>query len=168
MQERILNEVSDLVSIVNRKIDDGLKEHNMAGMLELRIGSVINSLLFGYRFDQEHIEEFHIVKNLMSTYVKLAGDIPFRIAQSNSNLFLRVPFIREHVEKTQSCAQQLIKFFQHQIQEHEAQCDYKSGAPPEDFVEAFLRKQHEETGNTNYNNYQLTHVIYDLWLAGLF
>ncbi|KAI6176304.1 hypothetical protein M3Y97_00783700 [Aphelenchoides bicaudatus] len=166
MQERVLNEVSDLISIVNRDIDSGLQEHNMAEQIESKVGSVINSILFNYRFDESRMDEFRTIKQLMSNYVKLAGSIAFRIAQSNSKLFLYVPSIRKHVEKTQGCAKKLINFFQSQIAEHRSKCNLDSDEPPVDFVEAYLRKQRQEGDNSNYNNYQLTHVIYDLWLAG--
>jgi cytochrome P450 family 33 len=52
MQERVLNEVSDLIAIINRDIEGGTKEHAMCEQIEARVGSVINSLLFGYRFDE--------------------------------------------------------------------------------------------------------------------
>lgn len=52
MQERILIEVSDLISNVNTDIKDGIHEHNIAEHIEARVGSIINSLLFNYRFDK--------------------------------------------------------------------------------------------------------------------
>jgi hypothetical protein len=40
MQERVLNEVADLISIVNKDIDNGLQEHNMVEHIEAKVGSV--------------------------------------------------------------------------------------------------------------------------------
>jgi hypothetical protein len=52
MESRVLNEVSDLISTVNEDITHGVAEHNMREHIEARVGSVINSVLFGYRFDK--------------------------------------------------------------------------------------------------------------------
>lgn len=87
------------------------------------------------------MEEFRTIKSLMSNYVRLAGSISFRILQSNSKLFLRIPRIKDHAEKTRGCARKLIEFFQQQISEHKNKCDLKSDEPADDFVEAYLRKQ---------------------------
>ncbi|KAI6187499.1 Cytochrome P450 33C9 [Aphelenchoides besseyi] len=162
MQERILVEVQHFIDNLNEQIDHGAEEHNLRELIEARIGSVINALLFNYRFTGEKLVEFRTIKTLMSEYVTLAGSMIFRLSQSNSKLFLHVPFINEHVKKTQMCSKKLISFFQNQIIEHR-QHDHDN--EPVDFVDAYLRKQ-DEADDPDYNDYQLTHVIFDMWLAG--
>jgi hypothetical protein len=45
----VLEEVSALLEKVQKS---GTKEHNLAAYIDIAIGSIINNLLFGYRFDE--------------------------------------------------------------------------------------------------------------------
>jgi hypothetical protein len=62
MQENILTDVADLIRMINKGIDGGDYEMNIREMIEMRVGSIVNVLLLGYRFDENRIEEFRIVK----------------------------------------------------------------------------------------------------------
>lgn len=62
MQENILIDVADLLKMINHGIDSGEVELNIREMIEMRVGSVINCLLLGYRFDENKKDEFKIVK----------------------------------------------------------------------------------------------------------
>ena len=48
----MLDEVSALIEKVNKNIESGLEEHDIPALLDVAVGSVINTLLFGYRFDE--------------------------------------------------------------------------------------------------------------------
>jgi cytochrome P450 len=81
------------------------------------------------------------------------------------NVLFLITLYKFPVEKIQNCAGQLIEFFANQIREHEKNCDFSNNEMPQDFVEAYLRKQHDEPSPI-FTHHQLIHVIYDLWLAG--
>jgi len=50
MQDKILVEVNALIEKIGEGIDAQLKEHNIATYVDRAVGSIINSLLFNYRF----------------------------------------------------------------------------------------------------------------------
>lgn len=47
---QILEEVSALVERVKRDVSAGVNRHDVAQHVDIAIGSVINALMFGYRF----------------------------------------------------------------------------------------------------------------------
>ena len=84
--------------------------------------------------------EFYKLKSLLSEYVRKAGDLKFRIAQSNSRLYTLIPSLRRHVSTAQKNAHALLEFFRHQIAEHRARHIDETEAP-NDIVDAFIREQ---------------------------
>ena len=50
MQERVLVEVTNLVSEVKEQLQHGVKEVSLQDVIDLGIGSIINGLTFGYRY----------------------------------------------------------------------------------------------------------------------
>ena len=52
MQERVLTEVSSLISNVKEDIAEGNEKIDMMNILDVCVGSIINSLTFGYRFER--------------------------------------------------------------------------------------------------------------------
>ncbi|KAI1710510.1 cytochrome p450 domain-containing protein [Ditylenchus destructor] len=50
MQERVLTELETLCAKVDKDIENGIKEHNIASHIDIGVGSIINMLMFGYRF----------------------------------------------------------------------------------------------------------------------
>lgn len=55
---QVLDEVASLIAKVNKEMAGGLKEHDIASAIDISVGSVINTLLFGYRFDEVHSSFF--------------------------------------------------------------------------------------------------------------
>ena len=47
----MLVEVSSLIEKVRKDVQNGTKEHNIADYIDIGVGSIINNLLFGYRFE---------------------------------------------------------------------------------------------------------------------
>ena len=45
-------EVSTLIEKIQNDKKTGVKEHNLALYIDIAVGSIINNLLFGYRFDE--------------------------------------------------------------------------------------------------------------------
>ena len=48
---QILVEVSSLIEKIQNDKKIGIEEHNLASYVDIAVGSIINNLLFGYRFD---------------------------------------------------------------------------------------------------------------------
>jgi hypothetical protein len=55
MQEKILDEVASMIATLksDMQVNDGkIADFNLSPHLSICVGSIINSLLFGYRFDK--------------------------------------------------------------------------------------------------------------------
>uniref|UniRef100_A0A914CHT4 Cytochrome P450 n=1 Tax=Acrobeloides nanus TaxID=290746 RepID=A0A914CHT4_9BILA len=53
IEETIMLEVNRLLTVAQEEIEQGVKEHDLAHIIEVCVGSIINRLLFGYRFEGE-------------------------------------------------------------------------------------------------------------------
>ncbi|KAH7695343.1 Protein CYP-33C1, partial [Aphelenchoides avenae] len=70
MQERVLDEVTGVISALKQDILRKYAEHDLPVHLDIGVGSVINALLFGYRWDKEREKEFFELKEMMSEFIK--------------------------------------------------------------------------------------------------
>lgn len=52
---KILGELAARFAAINADIAAGVPEHDIVELVEISISSIINSLLFGFRFDEVHI-----------------------------------------------------------------------------------------------------------------
>uniref|UniRef100_A0A915E9B5 Unspecific monooxygenase n=1 Tax=Ditylenchus dipsaci TaxID=166011 RepID=A0A915E9B5_9BILA len=62
MQEKILLEVGALIAKIDAENEKGKTEHNVHSHIDMAVGSIINKLLFGYRYSEDKEEEFHHLK----------------------------------------------------------------------------------------------------------
>ena len=51
LQEGVLAEVASLVEKVERDLEAGVEEQNVAERIDIGVGSIINVLVFGFRFE---------------------------------------------------------------------------------------------------------------------
>uniref|UniRef100_A0A914Z8J7 Cytochrome P450 n=1 Tax=Panagrolaimus superbus TaxID=310955 RepID=A0A914Z8J7_9BILA len=52
MQERVLVEVSNLITEIKDEILNGIQEISLQDAIDISVGSIINNLTFGYRYDK--------------------------------------------------------------------------------------------------------------------
>uniref|UniRef100_A0AC34FJU2 Cytochrome P450 n=1 Tax=Panagrolaimus sp. ES5 TaxID=591445 RepID=A0AC34FJU2_9BILA len=117
MQERVLNEVSMLISAVKEEMKKGI--------------------------ENETIKEFIISKELTQKTVRNNGNPVWRIAQFNPELFLRLPFFSKTVERMLNEKQMLKEVFAKKVQNHKRKIDFEADQEPTDYAEAFLRHQYK-------------------------
>jgi cytochrome P450 len=169
MEERILDEVAALTEKVNKSIASGAKEHDVPAFLDIAVGSIINVLLFGYRFDDDREEEFYRVKHLVSLFIKNIAHPLARGVEKNPTIFQYLQIFKQHLEKCRSYMQDLFSFYQSQIDEHLKTIDFETDDQPTDYAEAFLRekKKRDSEGLPHYYTHQqLILMCSDLFLAG--
>ncbi|KAI6179160.1 Cytochrome P450-33C9 [Aphelenchoides besseyi] len=166
MQEKVLTEVTDIINGLNRDIDSEMKEIDLVRYTELGIGSVIHSILFGYRFNQDNRAEFDLLKNLTFNLVAVASD-PFVSASIMSSTIARLPIFKSRLARFVDMFHELNKFVDENIQKHVKEFDEEH--EPTDFIDAFLleMKRQEESGKPNYFTLkQLRSSLIDAWFAG--
>ncbi|KAI1705035.1 cytochrome p450 domain-containing protein [Ditylenchus destructor] len=65
IESKILAETDYLIEGLNKEIAAGNQEHDVIRWIDLGVGSVINQMLFGYRFSGGHEEEFETLKKIL-------------------------------------------------------------------------------------------------------
>lgn len=166
MQERILDETRYLLQGINEDLKNG-RECKIYTKVDIAVGNIINVLLFGYRFDNDRIREFAKLKSIFQNHMRALGKPFMRILNFNPILMKFCPesFLKEYLQSVD----EIKKFLQRQIKEHESQIDFATEAEPTDFVECYLRKKKvfEEEGDFElYCDQQLYAVCIDVWLGG--
>ncbi|KAH7715420.1 Protein CYP-33C1, partial [Aphelenchoides avenae] len=137
----VIAEVSALLAKISRDIDSGVVEHDLPGRIDVAIGSVINALLFGYRWDDDKESEFFELKKLVSELMKAGGSPSWMLICSFSRLFMNLPYFKQHANGVKAKSDELQAFYQRQIEEHEKQIDFETDSQPLDYAEAFLREK---------------------------
>ncbi|KAI6180894.1 (pine wood nematode) hypothetical protein [Aphelenchoides besseyi] len=166
MQERVLNEVADIVDCLNHDIDLGMKEIDVIHYTEVGVASVIHSVLFGYRFTQDNRTEFNYLKELSFNLVAVASETFVSAGIMNSTL-AKLPIFRSRLGRFVKMFRELNDFVDDKIQDHVKGLDEERDAT--DFIDAFLleMKRQEEFEQTNYFTLkQLRSSLIDMWFAG--
>ncbi|KAK6754913.1 hypothetical protein RB195_013721 [Necator americanus] len=165
MEQRILLEMEAMTETLNDHL--GI-ELNLQDVFDVAVGSVINQLLFGYRFDEEHIDEFRQMKTLISRQMRI-------FAGPGATMLFVNPWLK-HFPYFNTLFKTLIdhrdafySFFDKQIEAHSKHVDYDSEGA-KDYVEAYLKekRRREEAGDKeSFSHVQLQNVCLDLWIAGM-
>ena len=170
MQERILVEVTSLITDVKWDLKNKITEISVQEEIDRAVGSIINSLTFGYRYGREKKDEFAKVKKYSSDIFSYAGHPLSKIMDSNMERYKNLPIFSSFCKKMKVLSDGCEEFFMERIKEHKKKVDLNSDEEPLDYTEAYLRQQHlmEKNGETNdlYSDKQLYGMILDLWLAG--
>uniref|UniRef100_A0A7E4VT77 Cytochrome P450 n=1 Tax=Panagrellus redivivus TaxID=6233 RepID=A0A7E4VT77_PANRE len=143
MQERVLDDVCALISHVKSEAASGKTEVNMFDELDIAIGSVINSITFGYRFSRENRSEFKRVKKIATEAVSFFNSFLYRVMDGRINLLRRLPFFKDVYEANVNHNNESREFFLGQVDAHLKNIDLDSDEEPSDYVEAYLRMQHK-------------------------
>ncbi|KAH7711212.1 Protein CYP-33C9 [Aphelenchoides avenae] len=167
----ILDEVTSLVDDVKHDIASGVKRHEIAEHIDVAIGSVVNSLVFGYRFRGERRSEFFDLKRKVAAHIRCFGH-PLMMMINNfryASFMGRIPPVKGAADLIRSTARAMFDFFERQIEEHKAEIDLDPHAEPRDYVEAYFKEQakREASGEPHFfTHQQLKIMCYDLWVAG--
>ncbi|RCN40005.1 unspecific monooxygenase [Ancylostoma caninum] len=165
MEQRVLLEVEAMTKTLQS--EQGT-EVNLQDAFDVAVGSVINQLLFGYRFDEEHVEEFRQLKTLISRQMR-------DFAHPAASMLMVYPWLKylpyfsSMYAKLLSYRDAFYSFFDKQIEAHGKHVNYDSDES-NDYVEAYLKekKRREADGDeVSFSHIQLQNVCLDLWFAGM-
>ncbi|KAI1729563.1 cytochrome p450 domain-containing protein [Ditylenchus destructor] len=172
MEQKVLDEVDCLIGRVNKEIDQGPHngEIDLAAYIDVGVGSIINALMFGYRFDGDRYHEFHQLKRLVSRQMK--GHWPIILMMNKPHLFKNLPYFNTELEKYMAGFNAILAFFDERIREHQKEMDKVGWEQREvtDYVFAFLKEKAQKDANDEvhhgFSMPQLQNMCLDLWLAG--
>ncbi|KAF1758767.1 hypothetical protein GCK72_015227 [Caenorhabditis remanei] len=164
MEEKVLSEVVAMIERLKGMKDDV----DMQSIFDASVGSIINNLMFGYRFDESNMHEFLELKKRMNKHFKMAAE-PMAGLVGMYPWLGNFPFFKPYKTVIVDNWTSMLKMFREQAEEKLATIDYDSDEYS-DYVEAFLkeRKKHEhEEGFGGFEMEQLDSVCFDLWVAGM-
>ncbi|CAI2353167.1 unnamed protein product [Caenorhabditis sp. 36 PRJEB53466] len=165
MESKILIEAEELIRKLRKQEQDD-DEFVLQSDVDIAVGSVINQFLFGYRFDDSRLHEFVKIKTLVNNFMEEVGK-PLGVLAFTCHGIPEL-MIRWMVNGIEEQKRELFGFLRCQIQEAKMKIDY-DGDHSDDFVEAYLRKQHQREEKQDYDSYcdpQLENVCFDIWAAG--
>jgi cytochrome P450 len=171
MQERVLNEVTWFLEDLKKKQKNGEIEISVQNSIDVSVGSIINSLIFGYAFHEKNIEEFYKIKEFIKFFIRLGGDPMFRaISGDRRGILKRLPYFKGVYQNAADLGTNMKSFFYEQIKERKSKIDFSQDSESTDYVEAYLRQQKklEKAGDKDnmYSDSQLYGCVFDMWLAG--
>lgn len=67
---QVLEEVAGLINKVNKDIGSGVKEHDLPAHIDIGVGSIINAILFGYRFSATPVGPDEHAQHCLTDYVE--------------------------------------------------------------------------------------------------
>ncbi|KAF1750520.1 hypothetical protein GCK72_017070 [Caenorhabditis remanei] len=168
MEQRVLEEIDARCAELNKEEVDGKIIVNHGEFLDLMVGSVINSILVGIRFDEHNKNDFFHLKHLTHQL----NDV-FTIFDMMAPVWIVKNFFPKRYAKTKS-GMNAVSDYIGRVAEQRWE-DVKSGKyvlneeNPKDFVDAFFIKMEKENKNGGHPAYtikSLKYVLSDLWLAG--
>uniref|UniRef100_A0A914WU73 Cytochrome P450 n=1 Tax=Plectus sambesii TaxID=2011161 RepID=A0A914WU73_9BILA len=171
MEERVLDEVRAMTAKLTEDVGATGKALaiDIVPYLDVCVGSIINALLFGYRFEGEKLPDFHNLKRMLDDHMRLIADPRMALLTFFPQLQHIPPFRGIFHQAFNINLKSLWAFFDVQIEEHNQHFD--PNAEPTDFVQAFLKEMHQTKADDakqgNYCMLQLKNVCFDLWIAGM-
>ncbi|KAI1695878.1 cytochrome p450 domain-containing protein [Ditylenchus destructor] len=172
-EAKILIESDYLIDSLKKELKSGIREHNMIKWIDLAVGSIINQLLFGYRFSGGNEEEFETLKNVMDE-IMMTFAYPAFITVIFWPALRKFPIFSSAFQRMKQLTERNDGFIKAQIKEYtkkfesEGLADIKEGLP---FVGSYLRAKQQSSGKVNdgsilFRDDALLHFCSDLWTAG--
>lgn len=166
MQERILHEAISL-------LDQLENESNSSGTawpikhIEQSVASVINLVIFGYRFDEDTIHELQRNRQLQEDLIAMAKNPLIVLISIFPKLTKIWPFKQAKASIMKNRDEQF-SFFEKNIEVHRKRIDYSSDEC-DDFCDAYLKEmeRRKDDAESSFNDEMFVNVCIDLWSAGL-
>ncbi|EGT49929.1 hypothetical protein CAEBREN_31050 [Caenorhabditis brenneri] len=171
MEKRIMDELDGRCSELNQEISQTGRAIVPVQFFDLTVGSVINTLLVGKRFDENTKDDFLKIKKLFDDSTET-----FNLFDLNVPVWLLKWFFPWRYNLTWNARQNILNHVGKEAVERlerldSGELDSREQEEPKDFVDVFLKKMKEERekdggGDKNYSMSSLKFVLHDLWLAG--
>uniref|UniRef100_A0A914HQN8 Unspecific monooxygenase n=1 Tax=Globodera rostochiensis TaxID=31243 RepID=A0A914HQN8_GLORO len=155
MQERIMLELGAMFGKIDAK-SGSIDEVNVPELIDVAVGSIINNLMFGYRFEGGKEREFWDLKQSMDELRNFGSPITM-IWLCYPRLLGRVPPFSAVAGQIKRRMDNVFGFFESRITEHQRELD-KCGdweAPPKDFVEAFLKEMKRKNEHIKMDTFSI-------------
>ncbi|CAJ0947134.1 unnamed protein product, partial [Mesorhabditis belari] len=164
MEQRVCEEIDHMFEIIEKSAN----KLTARRLFTIGVGNIINSVLFGYRFDEKNEHELWKIRDALTRqqteFMGPRGIILFHIPFTR-----RIPGFRGLWQRLEIYRDELFGFFQKQIDDHLKEIDFES-EESNDIMEVYLkeqRKHRNEPDEGGYSQIQLRNIVFDIWIAGL-
>ncbi|KAH7706713.1 Protein CYP-33C9 [Aphelenchoides avenae] len=172
-EDLIMVEVDHVLRSLDKALASGVKEHDVWWLMDLAVGSVINQMLFGYRFSDGREAEFVELKTRID-------DMTHDWGQPMTSLVMEWPALRHlpvfsaTYKRISAKFKRNMRSLQEQIEEFKVKFDVDhadDSKGPLTFAGAYLKAKKEaedkgEPGSALYRDNALAEFAFDLWNAG--
>ena len=152
MQERVLEEVTSLIDDLKGDIKSGKTIIPIQNDLDRSVGSIINSLTFGYRFGRDKEEDYQRNKQNIEILLNSFKNIAWEMMSTSMGFLRTFPYFKGVYERIKNEADAVSQFYLDQIELHKKKINFEVDDEPTDYVEAYLRQQHklEKSGQQHH------------------
>ncbi|VDM68659.1 unnamed protein product [Strongylus vulgaris] len=162
-ETQVLLEVTDLLEKCKK---DANKKLDLRQYFHAAVGSVINSILFGYRFGETNMSDFLYLKETLDRIMEIYARPEF-IMWMFFPILRYIPFFWNFNKGAKENNDILFGMIDSQIEAHKAEIDFDSEKST-DYVEAFLKEQKRHENEPDFGGMnQLRNTCIDLWAAGM-
>ncbi|KAH7725991.1 Protein CYP-33C1 [Aphelenchoides avenae] len=172
MEEMVQIEVADLVERVKTDVSNGVCVQDLAGHVDHAVGSLINQVLFGYRFAGRRNNEFVELKGFLHKFM-VESMRPASLIVMTWPALRHLPLFSRVYANLYDAWQPVMRFIDRQIDDYQARI--AAGREPEmlPFAGHYFRarRQMEKSGGSTEETFvfredALRHFCTDLWAAG--
>ncbi|CAD5209392.1 unnamed protein product [Bursaphelenchus okinawaensis] len=169
MQENILHEIDTLLHKIEEEREKS-EEFDLFPHTDIAVGSIINSLLFGYRFTENNKEaEFTRMKHHLHEWMTKFSNPIIRIWIATGFLH-KLPILGKFCMDLVRTYQDIFKDMDNNIAEHKERLQTEGHTEPRDYVDAYLMEVQKMEANGEdtslFSDIQLKNMAFDFWLAG--
>ncbi|CAL2042625.1 unnamed protein product [Caenorhabditis brenneri] len=165
MEEKIMAELNSRCPELNAQAENGVTIQTVNVFFDLTVGSVINNMLMGFRFDERNKTRFLTFKHMLDAAMERFSPLDMSLPAWALKKFFSKSFdslVTDQLKIMDYVSEDAIKRYR----------DYMNGKYEidpdnvEDFVDAFLLKMKQNPGSDIYNEENLKVIVLDLWITG--
>ncbi|CAO4377599.1 unnamed protein product [Caenorhabditis nigoni] len=165
MELKIIEELDARCADIDKAAVNGVTITQASDFFDLTVGSIINNILVGKRFDEENKEEFFKVKHSADSAIEVVSLFDMMLPVWVLKTFFKAHYdtvinsneeTRDFVGKEAEIRDNQIKSGKYSIDENNVK----------DYTDAFLLKIQKDGENKNFNIETLKTMIVDLWTTG--
>ncbi|KAK6057501.1 hypothetical protein COOONC_04978, partial [Cooperia oncophora] len=133
---QVLDEVKDFLRKCQQNLGQPL---DLRDHIDSAVGSIINSLLFGFRFDETNMEQFYQQKSVLVRAMEMSARPSFILLMMFPSLEV-LPFFKAYRKEVTENNRVMFDMLDTQIEIHKKEIDFDS-VESTDYVEAYLKEQ---------------------------
>ncbi|KAF1752129.1 hypothetical protein GCK72_018683 [Caenorhabditis remanei] len=165
MEEKIMAELNERCSEIDALAVNGTVVQTVNVFFDLTVGSVINNMLMGFRFDERNKNRFLTFKHMLDTAMQ-----KFSPRELTLPVWILKKFFSKSFDSLVNDQHKILEYVSEDAVKRSRQYlneDYEIDPDNvEDFVDAFLLKMKQDPNSDVYNEENLKILVLDLWITG--